>query len=118
MVKAFEEKFGVSAAAVAVAGPAGAGAAAAEEKTVADEYKADRWDTLRIAAPKVHQTHVDKPLTYRWEVNGKVVSTEKDLAYECKEYTKDKNSPFLCRLTISNEDGSYYKNFKLHVQYR
>jgi large subunit ribosomal protein L7/L12 len=38
MVKAFEEKFGVSAAAMAVAGPAGAGgagggAAAAEEKT-------------------------------------------------------------------------------------
>ncbi|ODN62751.1 50S ribosomal protein L7/L12, partial [Burkholderia cenocepacia] len=34
-VKAFEEKFGVSAAAVAVAGPAGGGgaAAAAEEKT-------------------------------------------------------------------------------------
>ena len=34
LVKAFEEKFGVSAAAVAVAGPAGSGAAAAaEEKT-------------------------------------------------------------------------------------
>lgn len=32
LVKAFEEKFGVSAAAVAVAGPAGAGAAVAEEK--------------------------------------------------------------------------------------
>ena len=33
LVKAFEEKFGVSAAAVAVAGPAAAGAAAAEEQT-------------------------------------------------------------------------------------
>lgn len=87
------------------------------ENSIAEEYKADRWDTLRIAAPKVTQTHVDKPLTYRWEINGKVVSTEKDLAYECKDYTKDKNNPFLCRLTISNEDGSYYKNFKLHVQY-
>ncbi len=32
VVKAIEEKFGVSAAAVAVAGPAGAGAEAAEEK--------------------------------------------------------------------------------------
>lgn len=32
LVKAFEEKFGVSAAAVAVAGPAYAGAADAEEK--------------------------------------------------------------------------------------
>lgn len=36
LVKAFEEKFGVSAAAVAVAGPAGAGAAAVEEKTEFD----------------------------------------------------------------------------------
>ena len=36
LVKAFEEIFGVSAAAVAVAGPAGAGAAAAEEKTEFD----------------------------------------------------------------------------------
>ena len=36
MVKAFEEKFGVSAAAVAVAGPAAGGAAAAEEKTEFD----------------------------------------------------------------------------------
>jgi large subunit ribosomal protein L7/L12 len=37
MVKAFEEKFGVSAASMAVAGPAaGAGAAAAEEKTEFD----------------------------------------------------------------------------------
>ena len=33
LVKAFEEKFGVSAAAVAVAGPAGGAAPAAEEKT-------------------------------------------------------------------------------------
>jgi len=32
LVKAFEEKFGVSAAAVAVAGPAGGGAAAAAEE--------------------------------------------------------------------------------------
>ena len=36
LVSAFEEKFGVSAAAVAVAGPAGGGAAAAEEKTEFD----------------------------------------------------------------------------------
>ncbi|KMQ80247.1 LSU ribosomal protein L7/L12 (P1/P2) [Candidatus Burkholderia pumila] len=33
LVRAFEEKFGVSAAAVAVAGPAGADGAAAEEQT-------------------------------------------------------------------------------------
>ena len=36
LVKALEEEFGVSAAAVAVAGPAAGGAAAAEEKTEFD----------------------------------------------------------------------------------
>jgi large subunit ribosomal protein L7/L12 len=42
LVKAFEEKFGVSAAAVAVAaGPAAAGGAAAEEKTDFDVILAD-----------------------------------------------------------------------------
>lgn len=43
LVKAFEEKFGVSAA-VAVAGPAGAGAAAAEEKTEFDVVLASAGD--------------------------------------------------------------------------
>ena len=43
LVKAFEEKFGVSAAAMAVAGPAagGAGAAAAEEQTEFNVILAD-----------------------------------------------------------------------------
>ncbi|HGN6782248.1 TPA: 50S ribosomal protein L7/L12 [Neisseria gonorrhoeae] len=47
LVKAFEEKFGVSAAAaaaVAVAGPAGAGAADAEEKTEFDVVLASAGD--------------------------------------------------------------------------
>ena len=43
LVKAFEEKFGVSAAAVAVAGPA-AGPAAAEEKTEFDVILASAGD--------------------------------------------------------------------------
>lgn len=43
LVKAFEEKFGVSAA-VAVAGPAGAGAADAEEKTEFDVVLASVGD--------------------------------------------------------------------------
>ena len=41
LVSAFEEKFGVSAAAVAVAGPAGGAAAAAEEKTDFDVVLTD-----------------------------------------------------------------------------
>ena len=44
LVKAMEEKFGVSAAAVAVAGPAAGGAAAAEEKTEFDVVLASFGD--------------------------------------------------------------------------
>lgn len=44
LVKAFEEKFGVSAAAVAVAGPAAGGAVAAEEKTEFDVILASAGD--------------------------------------------------------------------------
>lgn len=76
-------------------------------------YNVDRWDTLRISAPEVTQANTAKPLTYRWEINGKTVSTEKDLVYECRDYATN----VLCRLTISNEDSKYYRNFRLNVQY-
>ena len=80
--------------------------------TVKEVYNVDNWDTLRIAAPEVTQEHTAKPLSYQWEVNGKVVSNEKDLAYVCKDY-----GTFVCRLKISNEDATYYKQFRLNVQY-
>ncbi|EDT06516.1 Ribosomal protein L7/L12-like protein [Paraburkholderia graminis C4D1M] len=53
LVKAFEEKFGVSAAAVAVAGPAGGGAAAAAEEQT--EFTVN-WLTLaRTRFPSLRQ---------------------------------------------------------------
>lgn len=81
-------------------------------QSLAANYNADRWDTLRIAAPTVTQTNTAKPLSYRWEIDGRTVSTEKDLAYVCRDY-----GTFLCRLTVSNEDGNYYRTFRLNVQY-
>ena len=54
MVKAFEEKFGVSAA--AVAGPAGAGAAAAEEKTEFDVILVSPGGA-KLAVIKEYATH-------------------------------------------------------------
>jgi large subunit ribosomal protein L7/L12 len=57
LVKAFEEKFGVSAAAVAVAGPAGAGAAVAEEQT---EFTVN---LLEIGANKVSVIKAVRELT-------------------------------------------------------
>ena len=52
LVKLFEEKFGVSAAAVAVAGPAAGGAAAAEEKSAFTVHLADAG-ARKIAVIKV-----------------------------------------------------------------
>lgn len=51
LVKAFEEKFGVSAAAMSVAGPAGAAAAVVEEQTeftvVLNEYGANKVGVIK-----------------------------------------------------------------------
>jgi len=52
LVKLFEDKFGVSAAAVAVAGPAAGGAAAAEEKSAFTVHLADAG-AQKIAVIKV-----------------------------------------------------------------
>jgi len=52
LVKAFEEKFGVSAAAMAVAGPAAGGAAAVEEQTeftvVLTEFGANKVSVIKV----------------------------------------------------------------------
>ena len=51
LVKAMEEKFGVSAAAAVVAGPAAGAAAAAEEKTEFDVTLKERSPLLRLFVP-------------------------------------------------------------------
>ncbi|MEO8600553.1 MAG: 50S ribosomal protein L7/L12, partial [bacterium] len=52
LVKAFEEKFGVSAAAMSVAGPAAGGAAAVEEQTeftvVLTEFGANKVSVIKV----------------------------------------------------------------------
>lgn len=84
-----------------------------EAKTeLQEEYSLDRWQTLKIKAPEVTQTNSNKPLTYSWEINYKEVSKEKDLEYVCSEF-----GTFPARLKISNEDGAYYKEFKVNVRY-
>ncbi len=53
LVKVFEKKFGVSAAAVAVAGPAGAGAAAGEEEKSTMDVELTDAGAAKIAVIKV-----------------------------------------------------------------
>ncbi|MND39949.1 hypothetical protein D3C80_306790 [compost metagenome] len=60
--------------------------------------------------PVITQTEKDKELTYEWEVNYKVFSTEKKLVYPCS-----KIGTYTIRLNVSNADGSTFKSFKLNV---
>jgi len=67
LIKAFEEKFGVSAAAMAVAGPAGGAAAAVEEQT---EF------TLILKGPGANKVSVIKAVR---ELTGLGLKEAKDL---------------------------------------
>ena len=75
------------------------------------KYTLDRWDTLKIA-PKVVQTNAQKNVSYAWEINKKVVSTDAQLNYVCEEF-----GVFPCRLKVSNGDNIQFYEFELNVQY-
>ena len=77
LVKAFEEKFGVSAAAMAVAGPAAAGAAAAEEQT---EF------TVMLLGPGDKKVEVIKVVR---AVTGLGLKEAKDLVESAPAVVKD-----------------------------
>lgn len=76
-----------------------------------DLYTVSMEQQLKIQAPEVSQTNVEKPLSYEWEVNYKLVSTEKELVYTPEEVSSGADIP--CRLKISNEDGAIFKKFSL-----
>lgn len=86
-------------------------------KTKFDEsaYRADRWSEFALDCPEIIQENEKKPLTYRWDINYKTVSTEKDLRFICDELTTADQGSFPCRLTVSNEDGSAWLDFQLVV---
>lgn len=86
-------------------------------KTKFDEsaYRADRWSEFALDCPEIIQENEEKPLTYRWDINYKTVSTEKDLRFICDELTTADQGSFPCRLTVSNEDGSAWLDFQLVV---
>lgn len=78
-------------------------------------YRADQWSEFTLKCPEIIQENEEKPLTYRWDINYKTVSTERDLKFVCKELTPADASNFKCRLVVSNEDGSAFMDFTLLV---
>lgn len=75
-----------------------------------ERYTAERWSTITINAPQITQTNGNKPLSYEWQVNYKVVGTDPNLSYLCEEYGK-----FPARLKITNGDEIKYIEFIIDV---
>lgn len=69
----------------------------------------EKNDTLKLS-PVVTEEGTEKALTYQWEINYEVVSTEKDLVFPCT-----KLGSFNVRLKVTNADGSAFKTFTLNV---
>lgn len=78
-----------------------------------DLYVVSKGQELKIQAPEIIQANEEKPLSYEWEINYKLVSTEKDLTYIPEEVSDGADFP--CRLKISNEDGAIFRKFSLRV---
>ena len=74
-------------------------------------YTLDQNDTLKIN-PTVLQTNGDKPLTYEWEVNHKLVSNDSKLVYPCK-----KSGEYKARLRVSNGQNIQIYEFNVNVEY-
>ena len=80
-----------------------------KDKSLEEEYTADKWDKFKLE-PSIKQSIEGKELKYEWQIDYKVVSTEKNLLYTC-----DKIGNYECRLKVSNEDGALFQIFDLKV---
>ncbi|MCR9011549.1 hypothetical protein [Gabonibacter chumensis] len=76
------------------------------------EYLAEKLSQFVLEAPEVKQESQDKPLSYEWQIDYEVVSTEKTLSYDCNTAGE-----FPCRLKVYNEDGALFYEFALKVPY-
>ena len=74
-----------------------------------DEYNVEKWDTFNLT-PEFEQSIEGQELSYEWQVDYKIVSTERELAYEATELGE-----FPARLKVTNNDGSGFWEFTLKV---
>lgn len=69
----------------------------------------EKNETLTID-PAITQTGAEETLTYEWQVNYEVFSTDRKFVY-----TGEKLGTFPVRLKVTNKDGSTFKEFTLNV---
>lgn len=63
-----------------------------------------------VITPAISQTNTPLDLTYAWEIDQKVVSSEAVLNYKAMELGKHQ-----CRLIVSNNDGKSFHSFTINV---
>lgn len=80
-----------------------------DESSVKPEYNVEKNDEV-VISPVVTQTIEGKSLSYIWEVEHEVYSTEPTLRYSCNAL-----GSFNCRLIVENEDGKAFYPFIINV---
>ncbi len=76
-----------------------------------ENHTVDLPNVLTINAPKVKQKGVQKPLSYEWLLEGKVIGTEAALHYQ-----SGKLGTLQGRLKIYNEDCAFFRKFFITTQ--
>lgn len=89
-----------------------ANAAIAVQSTLNTGFEVDLNDVLRMTAPEVTQSPLQKDLNYSWEIDGTEVSTQNTLEYPCKLLGEHKG-----RLKITNGDNIVYQEFTFKVRF-
>lgn len=80
-----------------------------DESILEKVYNISKNDTLEIV-PNITQTNKELPLSYTWELNQEVVSTDKTF-----NYVGNTLGTFNGRLIVENEDGKAFFIFTLNV---
>ena len=71
------------------------------------EYQREKWDLLAIHPEFLFSQKETDQLAYRWEVDGRLVSQERDLAYDVDVNVSD--GVYKCRMTVIHlADSSRY----------
>ena len=83
-----------------------------DAQSVSSEYNVNKNEILEIT-PVVSQINKQLPLSYSWEIDQKIVSTDEVFVYKANTL-----GVFDGRLIVENEDGKAFNTFKLYVNSR
>lgn len=80
-----------------------------DSTSISSTYHINKNETLTIE-PHFSQTNAAKPVSYTWEINQEVYSTEPVF-----KYRGDRLGSYNCRLILANDDGRTFFHFTLNV---